>query len=184
MERRTTSRLHSMAAVTSTAMVAFQFSSVCSQMYLSVPGIAALLIMISTLPHRLIATSTMAATSASCVTSARIATADSPISAAAFSTSSMRRAAITTFAPSATSIFDMIGPRPVLAPVTIATLSVNRAIALSPPGYPAASKCDSRIGAAKLVEVIGYDTTPDMRAHAAVVITGFMGFSMGCEIVA
>ena len=78
-----TSRVHSIAAVTSIAIVAFQFSSVCSHTHVSVPGAAALFTMTSTWPNASTARVIIAATSASSVTSARIAIAPSPASVAA-----------------------------------------------------------------------------------------------------
>ncbi len=54
--------------------VAFQFSRVCSQMYRSVPGAAALLHKTSMCPNSSTARATMAMTSSSLVTSTRIAT--------------------------------------------------------------------------------------------------------------
>ena len=123
-----TSRVHSIAAVTSTAIVAFQLSRVCSQIQRSVPGAAALLHRMSTWPNSSTARATMAATSSSSVTSARIAMAPLPAAAAASRTSSSRRAASSTRAPSRTNTEPRTGPSPVLAPVMIATLPANRPV--------------------------------------------------------
>ena len=118
--------MHSIAAVTSMAMVAFQFSSVCSQTHRSVPGAAALLHMMSTWPNTSTARETIAATSVSLVTSARMAIAPFPAAAAASRTSSSLRAANSTRAPSRAKVAAITGPSPVLAPVMIATFPSSR----------------------------------------------------------
>ena len=124
----TTSRLQSMAAVTSTAMVAFQFSRVWSQMCRSLPGCAALLHMTSTRPYSATVSATMAMTAPSSVTSVVRAIALPPLArtaAATCSRSSVRRPANVRWAPSPANRWAMTSPNPSPAPVMMTTLSAN-----------------------------------------------------------
>src|SRR5579864_1501819 len=131
MLRRRTSRLHSIAAVTSMAIVAFQLSSVCSQTWRSVPGWAALFIITSTRPKASMAVPTMRTTCCSSVTSVVTLATAPPASRTSWAVSSscaVRRAASTSDAPSALNRPAITRPRPSLAPVMMTTLPVRRPI--------------------------------------------------------
>ncbi len=108
----------------------------------SVPGVAALLHRTSTRPKVSTQRATIAVTSDSMVTSARMATASAPQAAATSKTSSSRRAATSTWAPWSTNSCAITGPSPVLAPVMMATFPANRPSVIVPslpivvPGLP------------------------------------------------